>query len=937
MRALSFWLLALAPAFTFAAEPSTTGQTGLVNMPDARIAPDGTWRTGYSTLRPYNSFYSSVAVFPWFEPSFRYTRIWHVPGFPPDQQAQFGGNYGEYKDKSFDAKVRLLPERTWLPQIAVGGQDVAGGTGLFTAYYGVASKRVGDLDVTLGYGTKRIDGAFGGIRWSPSWLPAWSVVAERDANDYKHDFNAQLSGADQITSRKAVGVEYRWHWLGAKVFEAHGDHGANVWLSVPLDEKNWIPKFKEPAPYTKINPRPTEAQWRADPAHRSRLGRALEAQDFRDIRIGYENERLEASLTNIRISSMPRAVGRAARTMLSFAPLETREIRVTYREATLNVATYTFLDVRLLRRYFNGMATREQLRPTVAIEYAKPEGRDEAADMTQTLAAFEEPLPQGLVMETEGADFFALRGENVAGGVFYLRPSFATFFNDPSGAFRYDLAALASYDRKLAPHTFLSAEWRAPIVEDVSGVTNPSNSTLPHVRTDIAEYRRRRTIKLNRLVVSRLGQAQERVYWRTSAGVYEEMFTGFGGQALYLAPDGAWAVDLDTNWLRQRQFNGWFGLRDYSVLTAIGSLNYRMSQGVTATLRAGRFLAKDEGVRAEMKRRFASGWEVGAWYTITNGHDITSPGTPENPYHDKGIWLAMPLDTLLPRDTRASAAIALSPWTRDVGQMVASPGDLYSLVENPVTHLREYDGMSQLADRNDDYDLPKLGADRRWPEFLGSDLFGAARSAGGIDWGRALVVGSAVTLGSVALDKPAHRFAERHKDARWLKAGVKGGDALPVAALGVSALFAFDESRQNLSDAGVAALEAGGAAFILSTGLKYVVGRARPDSGRGISDFRPGSKDDAWHSFPSRHTAVMWAAVTPYAEEYGMEWLYGVAALTNAARAGSREHWWSDTVASSLMGYALGHLAWQGRRDSRRSAPRVMVTPGGVGVAWALD
>jgi len=81
----------------------------------------------------------------------------------------------------------------------------------------------------------------------------------------------------------------------------------------------------------------------------------------------------------------------------------------------------------------------------------------------------------------------------------------------------------------------------------------------------------------------------------------------------------------------------------------------------------------------------------------------------------------------------------------------------------------------------------------------------------------------------------------------------------------------------------------------------------------------------------------MWAAVTPYAEEYGMAWLYGVAALTNAARAGSREHWWSDTVASSLMGYALGHLAWQGRRDSRRSAPRVMVTPGGVGVAWALD
>ena len=60
----------------------------------------------------------------------------------------------------------------------------------------------------------------------------------------------------------------------------------------------------------------------------------------------------------------------------------------------------------------------------------------------------------------------------------------------------------------------------------------------------------------------------------------------------------------------------------------------------------------------------------------------------------------MSLETLLPRDTRASAGISLSPWTRDVGQMVASPGDLYALLENPVTRLREFDGLSQLGDRH---------------------------------------------------------------------------------------------------------------------------------------------------------------------------------------------------------------------------------------------
>jgi hypothetical protein len=356
-------------------------------------------------------------------------------------------------------------------------------------------------------------------------------------------------------------------------------------------------------------------------------------------------------------------------------------------------------------------------------------------------------------------------------------------------------------------------------------------------------------------------------------------------------------------------------------------------------VRAGRFLAGDEGVRFEAKRRFASGWEAGIWYTYTNGNDITSPGTPTNPYHDKGIFLSMPLETLLTKDTRATAGISLAPWTRDVGQMVASPGDLYSILENPVTRMRESDGLSQLGDRDDDYALPKLGADRVWPDFVAADLFSAKSAAGDVDWGRSLLLGSAITLSSAVLDKPAERLAREHESSSVLKRTIKFGDALPIAALGMSAVFAFDDSRPNLSDAGVASLEAGVGAYVASTGLQYAVGRGRPNSGAGISDFDPFSTKDQWHSFPSRHTTVMWAAVTPYAEEYGMSWLYGVAAITNVARVGSREHWVSDTVGGSLIGYALGHVAWQARRNARlgKSGPTLSVGPGNVVVAWPFD
>jgi membrane-associated phospholipid phosphatase len=638
---------------------------------------------------------------------------------------------------------------------------------------------------------------------------------------------------------------------------------------------------------------------------------------------------------------MPRAVGRAARTLLSFAPLEVRELRITYEQGPLPLATYTFVNVPLLQRYFNGMASREQLAQYVSIEYARPDGRSEDRDRREALEAFDEPLPQSLMQAHAGPELFGLRGANVLGGWVEVLPALTGYLNDPSGAFRFDASLIGSYERPLGRQTFLQAETKLTVYEDISGVTQPSNSLLPHVRTDIAEYKRGHRFKLLRLLGNKFYHPGERVYARASAGIYEEMFNGIGGQVLYLAPGGDWGVDLATDWVKQRDFSGWFGQRHYSTLTAIASLNYRLAQGVTATLRGGRFLARDEGVRVELKRRFNSGFEVGAWYTVTNGHDITSPGTPSSPYHDKGIFMVMALDSMLTRDTQSTAGVSLAPWTRDVGQMVVSPGDLYSMLERPVRQMHELDGLSRFGDREDDYDLPSLGTgrDRRWPDLVANDYFGARSASGRIDWMQTAVVGAGVVLGAAALDKPLFRYADRHRDASWMKQGVRLGNALPIGAVALSGLFAFDDSRPRLADAGIAALEAAGLAYVAAEGGKYLFGRARPAADESNGHFKPGSSKDRFHSFPSRHTALMWAAVTPYAEEFGMPWLYGVAALTNAARVGSREHWFSDTVGGAALGYALGHLTWEAGRASRREkgAAKVSVGLNQVEVGWEFQ
>jgi hypothetical protein len=172
------------------------------------------------------------------------------------------------------------------------------------------------------------------------------------------------------------------------------------------------------------------------------------------------------------------------------------------------------------------------------------------------------------------------------------------------------------------------------------------------------------------------------------------MFAGAGGQLLYLPKRGNWAADVSVDWLRQRSEHGIFEFRDYDTVTALGALHYRIpSWGLTATARVGRFLAKDTGVRFELKRRFRSGITFGAWYTRTDGDDITSPGSPGDPYYDKGIFMSIPLGSMLPRDTRARSEFSLRPWTRDVGQMVVSPGDLYTTAERGLMLDNAYQGV----------------------------------------------------------------------------------------------------------------------------------------------------------------------------------------------------------------------------------------------------
>ena len=111
-------------------------------------------------------------------------------------------------------------------------------------------------------------------------------------------------------------------------------------------------------------------------------------------------------------------------------------------------------------------------------------------------------------------------------------------------------------------------------------------------------------------------------------------------------------------------------------------------------------------------------------------------------------------------------------------------------------------------------------------------------------------------------------------------------------------------------------LRAGAAAALatgVSSGLKYTIGRNRPDIAGTNIEFRPFSGSN---SFPSGHTAAAFAIATAVADQTTDGWsdylLSGAATVTALSRINDNRHWTSDVLIGGLIGQFSAK--WIGRQ-----------------------
>lgn len=676
---------------------SDWGTVGLLQTPTARMRDTSSFSLSMSRVEPYNWMNIFFQPFKWMEAGFRYISIGnrnYLDGTPDNPQT--------YKDKGFDIKFSLWDESVYIPAMAVGFRDFAG-TGLFSGEHMVASKRFGDFDVSLGLGWGYLAGKsralvagsqggdfrfsdyfsgtarpFGGIQWHTPWAPL-VLKAEYDSNDYQ---NEPLGNRFEQKSKLNFGLTYRpYSWLELTAGYERGNT-LSLGLSLHTDlSKLSTPKLSDPprVPVAAVRPQMTP-DW-------AKTARDLTAQtDWKVSQIKSDGDQLTVTVDDPQGVYWQERVDRAA--------------SVLHRDAPAGV------DRFVLRYQSRGMDLSEQV-----------------VDRQDWVTPRLQPVPPA--QQNDAALARTAVPESAAPAQFDARPSpwdsnfrigYAQSFGGPESFVLYQFYAEQSLRMTLGrPDTWLTGAVRLSLLDNYDKFVYTASSNLPRVRTYVKEYLANSALTMPNLQLTHAKKLSENHYASVYAGYLEEMFAGVGGEWLYRPFASRLAFGVDANYVQQRDFNQNFSMLDpaYRVATGHATAYWDTGwNGVEVRGSAGRYLAGDVGVTAEVSRQFSNGIMIGAYATKTN---VSAQDFGEGSF-DKGIFLSIPFDAMFTRSSTRVANFGWKPLTRDGGAKLWRSERLYDITRTRDLRTFEYKAAAPLnAERMPADHLPNWQPEKTAP------------------------------------------------------------------------------------------------------------------------------------------------------------------------------------------------------------------------------
>jgi len=663
-------VLASLAIFAHSSRAGDFGTTGLVTLPTARMQADGSLSATIARNDVVEIYNVTFQATPFIETTFRYSI------FNPRDRAQSLDNI---RDRSYEVKLRLMQESSTLPELAIGIRDILG-TGVWSGEYFVASKSLGPIDITGGFGWGRFAGRrsfsnplrflydgfedrpggnvggevggeirgksffrgdvgiFGGFRYSPSNLPL-DFIAEYSSDDSRREVSL-----NSITDSSPInfGIE----WQVSKGFSIAASYQQSSFAGLSI--RSTIDFKRQPIRYYErfYSSADKKGQDQA-PAHldlNSWYDRLLFDAERSGLRVHSAylrpgNDQVSFVLSNDRYALWADALNQFFRLSEIHVPPELKAIRVQAMDDNMNGSTVSFL--------------RSQNTPN-----ARDAGRSSTLKYKYNTE---------LISILPGSEA--------------SRPTYRTDFGYPTISLGADLALrvqLMDPNEPLKHQLYVKGTGRVALSEalniwsavtiDISNDFNtkrPSDSILPRVRSEINQYLTEGENGIDSLFAEYRQTVWRSTHLRIYTGILEEMFGGVGFELLYQPFASRWAIGGNLNWVQQRDYNKRFSFRDYEVVTGhisafYASPWYNLDFGV----HVGRYLAKDRGFTFEARRTFDNGFSIGAFFTRTN---VSARDFGEGSF-DKGLFVSLPYSLLTPRNTRGRYSAVVRSIERDGGR-----------------------------------------------------------------------------------------------------------------------------------------------------------------------------------------------------------------------------------------------------------------------------
>ena len=274
-----------------------------------------------------------------------------------------------------------------------------------------------------------------------------------------------------------------------------------------------------------------------------------------------------------------------------------------------------------------------------------------------------------------------------------IAPMVRSQIGGPDGFYFGDIRLSFKTETLISKNFAVEADFSHGIADNMGELKLASESILPHVRTEIVQYLKQgRGFAVDSLQANYFSSLGNDVYSKISAGYFEQMFGGIGGEVLFRPFYKPWAIGAELWRVRQRDYNGSLEFLDYSTTTGFINVFYEHSKSkILLKVKGGRFLAKDSGLNFDISRRFKSGLNMGVYFSLT---DISREEFGEGSF-DKGFYFFIPIETFFTTYSSGATGFGLRPVQRDGAAALYHSYDLYGITDQASYHhiLRDQDDL----------------------------------------------------------------------------------------------------------------------------------------------------------------------------------------------------------------------------------------------------